>query len=46
MQHKNCKKQDVLTFSNFLGEYFISHETNGNVLQKEDVKQIQFNTNE
>jgi len=29
--------EDILTFFNVLGEYFISHEKRGHVLQKEDV---------
>jgi len=37
MQHKKCKKEDMLTFLNVLGEYFISHEKRGHVLRKEDV---------
>jgi len=31
MQNKNAKKR---TFSNVLGEYFISHEKSGHVLQR------------
>jgi len=27
---------DILTFLNVLGEYFISHEKSGHVIQKED----------
>jgi len=34
MQNKNAKKR---TFSNVLGEHFISHEKSGHVLQKEGV---------
>jgi len=29
--------EDILKFSNALGEYFISHEKSGHVLQKEGV---------
>jgi len=37
MQNKKCWKKDVLTFFNILGDYFISHEKIGHVLQKQDV---------
>jgi len=37
MQNKKFKKEEILTFLNVLGHYFISHEKNGHVLQKEDV---------
>jgi len=37
MQNKKCKKEDILTFLNVLGDYFISHEHIEHVLQKEDV---------
>jgi len=37
MQNKICKKEDILTFLNVLGDSFISHEKCGLVLQKEDV---------
>jgi len=31
------QKEVILTFSNVLGEYFISHEKSGHVLQKESI---------
>jgi len=37
VQNKKCKKEDILTFLNVLGYYFISHEKSGHVLQREDV---------
>jgi len=37
MQNKKCKMENVLTFLNVLGDYFISHEKIGHVFQKEDV---------
>jgi len=37
MQNKKCEKEDILTFLNVLGDYFISYEKSGHVLQKEDV---------
>jgi len=37
MQNRKCKKGDIFTFSNVPGEYFISHEKSGHVLQKEGV---------
>jgi len=36
MSNNKCKKEDVLTFLNVLGEYFIFHEKSGRVIQKED----------
>jgi len=33
------QREDILTFLNVLGEYFISHEKRGHVLQKEDIWQ-------
>ena len=37
MQNKKCTKEDILTFFNVLGEYFIFLEKSGHVLQKEGV---------
>jgi len=37
MSNNKCKKEDILTFFNVLGEYFISHEKRGHVLQNEGV---------
>jgi len=32
-----CKKEDILTFLNVHGDYFISHEKSGHVLQNENI---------
>jgi len=34
IQNKKCEKEDILTFFNVLGDYFISHEKSGPVLKK------------
>jgi len=31
MQNKKCKKEEILTVLNVLGDYFISHEKSGHV---------------
>ena len=39
IQNKKCKKDDILTFLDVLGDYFISHEKIGHVVQKNEVWQ-------
>jgi len=34
MSNKKCKREDILTFLNVLGDHLISHEKSGHALQK------------